>query len=357
MAQLLNEIEWGEPLVPPVAVPEWDAETKRRFGGSQDYWRRVAPIPWLRRACATWMHYPLSALAVRLADIGFLVVSQENSCRYCYGAARAHLRILGYSDRFIGQIEREMQLAELDPKDQAFIRFCRSLARSNPRPGRAEREQMLRLGFSAAEVTETAFYIVDHCFHNRVATFLALPPVLGYERIGSSFLGRLLRPILATANRKSVAMPSDFVADADAPFAQLTGALAGLPAAYLLHETLTAAFASPVLSRRLKALMFGVVARMLECNFCLSQSCHMLREEGFDDSEALACLAALASPKLDATESAVLGWVRETVRYHPGQIQKRTRALAERIGPDATLEAVGIAALANATVRVATLLA
>jgi hypothetical protein len=69
-----------------------------------------------------------------------------------------------------------------------------------------------------------------------------------------------------------------------------------------------------------------------------------------------ACLAALASPKLDARESAILSWVRETVRYQPGQIQKRTRALADAIGMEATLEAVGVASLANATVRLAMLL-
>jgi len=28
MAQLLNEIEWDAPLVPPVVVPEWEAEAK-----------------------------------------------------------------------------------------------------------------------------------------------------------------------------------------------------------------------------------------------------------------------------------------------------------------------------------------
>jgi hypothetical protein len=162
MAQLLAEIEWGPPLAPPVVVPEWETEAKQRFGGISDYLRRVAPIPWLRRACATWMLYPLTALPLRLADLVFLVVAQENSCRYCYGAARAHMRILGHSERVISHIEREMQLAELDEKDQAFIRFCRSLARSNPRPARAERDEMIRLGFSPAEVTEAAFLIVDH---------------------------------------------------------------------------------------------------------------------------------------------------------------------------------------------------
>jgi alkylhydroperoxidase family enzyme len=356
MAQLLGEIEWGPPLTAAVVVPEWETEAKQRFGGSSDYLRRVAPIPWLRRACATWLLYPISALPVRLADLVFLVVAQENSCRYCYGAARAHMRILGHSERFIGHIEREMQLAELDEKDQAFIRFCRNLARSNPRPARAERDEMIRLGFSPAQVTETAFLIVDHCFHNRVATFIALPPELTYERIGRSVLGRLLRPLLARANRRSIPFPVDFVLPEGAPFAGITNTLAGLPAAYLLNETLTGAFESPVLSRRIKALMFGVVARILECRFCLPQTRKLLLEEGFSEGEVDACLAALASPKLDARESAILSWVRETVRYQPGQIQKRTRALADAIGMEATLEAVGVASLANATVRLAMLL-
>jgi alkylhydroperoxidase family enzyme len=356
MAQLLNEIEWGSPLVGPVVVPEWEVEAKEKFGGSSDYLRRVAPIPWLRRTCAAWPLCPISVLPVRLADLMFLVVSQENSCRYCYGAARAHMRILGYSERVISQIEREMQLAELDEKDEAFIRFCRNLARSNPRPARAQREEMIRLGFSQQQVKEAAFLIANHCFHNRVATFLAAPPVLGYERLGRSFLGRLLRPMLATANRRSVPVPADFVAPAGARFASITGALAGLPAAYLLDQTLNGAFDSPVLSRRIKALMFAVVARMLECGFCQPESRKLLQNEGFDARETEACLASLTSPKLDARESAILAWVRETVHYQPSQIQKRTRALSDAIGSEAMLEAVGVASLANATVRIAMLL-
>jgi alkylhydroperoxidase family enzyme len=198
---------------------------------------------------------------------------------------------------------------------------------------------------------------VDHCFHNRVASMLSCPPVAGYERLGRSFLGRLLRPILATANRKSIPVPSDFVAPEDARFARITGALSGLPAAYLLDQALNGAFDSPVLSRRLKALMFSVVARMLECGFCEPESRKLLQAEGLDESEIDACLATLSSPRLDARESAILAWVRETVRYQPGELQRRTRALHEAVGTEALLEAVGAAALANSTVRVAMLLA
>jgi alkylhydroperoxidase family enzyme len=357
MAQLLSEIEWGAPLVPPVVLPEWETEAKQRYGGSSDYTRRVAPIPWLRQTCAAWMLCPLTALPVRLADLSFLVVSQENSCRYCYGAARAHMRILGYPERVIGQIEREMQLAELDETEQAFIRFCRSLARSNPRPARAQREELMRLGLTEQQIKEAAFLIANNCFHNRVASMLACPPVVVYERLGRSILGRLLRPILATANRKSIPVPSDFVAPEGARFARITGALSGLPAAYLLDRALNGAFDSPVLSRRLKALMFAVVARMLECSFCEPESRKLLQSEGFDEAETSACLASLSSPKLDAKESAILAWTRETVRYQPAELQKRTRALCDAVGTGATLEAVGVAALANSTVRVAMLLA
>ena len=338
-------------------MPEWEDEAKRRFGGSSDFLRRVAPIPWLRRSCAAWTLYPITVLPVRLADLMFLVVSQENSCRYCYGAARAHMRILGYSDRVISQIERETQLAELDAKDQAFIRFCRNLARSNPRPAHARAREMIQLGFSPAAITEAAFLIVNHCFHEPVATFLACPPVVVYERLGRSLLGRLLRPMLATANRRSIPVPADFKLPEGAPFAEITNTLSGLPAAYLLHEALTGAFDSPVLSRRIKALMFGVVARMLECRFCRPAEPQgaAAPKDSRRRRRSDPC-GARPRPSSIPSEAAILSWVRETVRYSPGQVQKRTRALGEVIGMEAMLEAVGVAALANATVRLGMLL-
>jgi alkylhydroperoxidase family enzyme len=355
MAQLLGEIEWGDALFEAVVVPEWETEAKQRFMGASDYLRRVAPLPWLRRTCAMWQLYPIAHLPLRLADLAFLVVAQENSCRYCYGAARAHLRILGYSERVIGQIEREMQLAELDEKDQTFLRFCRQLARSNPRPAQEERDQMLRAGFSPEQVAEAAFLVANHSFNNRVATFIAAPPFLMYERLGRSWVGRLLRPMLAVANRKSVPVPKDFAVEPGAPFERITRPLAGHAAAYMLHQALTSAFESPVLARRTKLLVFAVVARMLECRFCTPEALRLLQAEGFDAAEVEACLSALASPRLDPAETAILEWTRETVRYQPLAIQKRTRALMEKIGPQATLEAVGLAALANATVRIAML--
>ena len=49
--------------------------------------------------------------------------------------------------------------------------------------------------------------------------------------------------------------------------------------------------------------------------------------------------------------------MRDTVHYRTPDVQVRTRALLNDIGRDATLEAIGVAALANGTVRLAMLLA
>ena len=90
--------------------------------------------------------------------IGSMVTAQENACRYCYGANRAYMKVLGYSEAFIQSVERDVQLAETDPRELAFIEFCRSLARSRPRPSRGAREKLLSLGYSAPEIAEMAFH-------------------------------------------------------------------------------------------------------------------------------------------------------------------------------------------------------
>jgi hypothetical protein len=53
MAQLLNEIVWGEPILPAVSDPAWEAEVKRRVGHVGEIDRRTAANPWVREICAS----------------------------------------------------------------------------------------------------------------------------------------------------------------------------------------------------------------------------------------------------------------------------------------------------------------
>ena len=63
-------------------------------------------------------------------------------------------------------------------------------------------------------------------------------------------------------------------------------------------------------------------------------------------------LANLASPLLTPAETVIVPYVRETTRYQPAPIQRRGRALRERLDNAVLLETIGISALANMICRV-----
>lgn len=356
MAQLLNEIEWGNPILPAVKDPEWEAEVKADIGHMPDILTRVSRSHWLRKVCLTWVRVPVKEFPSRLGDIGALVVAQENACRYCYGVARSQMRLFGYSEKMISSIERGMHLAELDEKDRSFIRFCRNLSRSNPRPPKADREKLIRLGFTPLAVSEMAFLIANHCLINRVCTFISCPLKSLPEKMEKSLLGRLLRPLVARKIRSHALTDIVPLSEEIASFPGIVQALSGLPVASLLNEALAGAINSNVLSMELKILMFAVVARSMECSFCQSESRNMALDLGFTDTEFKAALSSLTSPRLNEQERKVLSWTRETVHFQTGVMQTRTQNLAKEIDEEVLLEAIGLAALANSIVRLAVLL-
>jgi hypothetical protein len=62
-------------------------------------------------------------------------------------------------------------------------------------------------------------------------------------------------------------------------------------------------------------------------------------------------LANLGAPGLDALESAVLSFARETIRFEPPHIQRHARELSERLSRAAFIELIGVTALANMLCR------
>jgi alkylhydroperoxidase family enzyme len=361
MTQLLNEIEWGEPLLAPDMDPAWEAELKRRGGNASEVDRRIAPSPWLREACLGITVGRACAIPAHLFNVAALVTSQENACRYCYGANRAYMKMLGYSEAYIGRIERDVHLAELDEKERALVSFCRNLARSRPRPALAERDALVRLGYTRAAAHEIALWIALGCFYNRVTILIASPPEQGFEswvsakRRWFAFAGPVLR-VLAARRRRGAADPAATAEVLRAGvFGPVLAPLAGLPGAWIMKGALDGAFASSVLSRATKALMFAIVARTLDCRTSEAEARKLLHGEGFADAEIDEALAMLSSKRLPPAEARLLPWVRSTVHYQTGPIQQQTRALAAALGPAETLEAIGVAALANATVRLAML--
>lgn len=363
MALLLNEIEWAEPIVPAAPDLAWEAEVRRRGGRVFEVDRRIAPSHWLREAAYDVTSYQPREIPERLLRIGSMVTAQENACRYCYGSNRAYMKVLGYSEAFIQSVERDVHLAEIDPRERAFVDFCRNLARSRPRPSRSARERLLGLGYSAPEVAEMAFVISMGCFFNRVSTLIACPPEAKFERLANGPIGRLmgfamhlLRP-LGVGKRKTSSVASPGEAElAAGRFGPILVPLMGLPAAKAMKSALDGAFASDVLNRSTKALMFAVIARTLGCPHCEGEARKMLVGEGLSSIEIDSALATLRSDRLPVGEAGLLSWTRDTVYYDTPTIQRKTRELRDTLGTSRLLEAIGVASLANATVRLAMLL-
>ncbi len=362
MSAVLGEVEWGEPVLPIQRDAAWEEQVKRRGGHVSEADRRTAASPWIRELGLSLTTYKAVAMPAHLLHIGAMVVAQENACRYCYGANRAYLKLLGYSEAYIRRLEREVHEAELDERDRVVIAFARNLARSRPRPSRSACQALVDVGLSPAAVAEVAFLVAVGCFYNRVTTFMACPPERGFERFANGPVGRivglgaaLLRSLKPGGWGGQELLSAGAAKAADGPFGPILAPLAGLPAERIMKDALEGAFASPVLSRPTKALMFAIVARTLECALCENQARGLLDGYGIQAQDVDSALAQLHSDQLPGAESALLSWTRGTVYYDVANIQRETRELAGKVDPKVLLEAIGVAALANATVRLAML--
>ena len=245
---------------------------------------------------------------------------------------------------------RDGQVGELTPAARAALDLARRLTRANPRPGGADFEALVRAGFSRAAAAEVVFAAAGNAITNRVGTLLALPPEPLVSFVASPVF-RLVRPLVAWRMRPKRRAPEPAPRPDDGPCAAVVAALDGSPAAGVLRRTIDGAWASAVLPRRTKTLMLAVIARALGCEHGEGEARRLLAAEELTPAELDGILANLGSPRLDAREARLLPFARETVRYQPAAIQRRTREVAQGLSPEEILEAVGIAALANAVCR------
>lgn len=264
------------------------------------------------------------------------------------------LAILGYDDDTIRRLERDSHVLDLGPPERAALDYGRKLSRANPRPGRAEYEDLLRLGFSPAAIAEIGAVVAGTTFLNRVATLVAFPPE-PFESMTERLFFRILRPFLAWQMRPRHLVAAPPGASNAGPLAAILAPLAGSPTAAGLQRAIDDAWSATALPRRTKALVWGVIGRALGCERSVGEAARMLADVGFSHTDVDDVLANLGSPRLDAREARLVPFARETVRCQPATIQKRLRELATGFDVDALLDVVGIVALANAVGRLSVL--
>ena len=93
MANALEHVGWESCFIEPLPDRALQAYARRRWGYPNPTITYFAPVPWMARAVVDL--HPEYGLLMHLdqavADLVVLVVSQENSCRFCYAAVRALL--------------------------------------------------------------------------------------------------------------------------------------------------------------------------------------------------------------------------------------------------------------------------
>ena len=354
MASPLQDVAWESCLIEPSADRELEAYARRKQGVPNPAVRYFAPVPWLARALVD-LHAEyglLMHLEQSVADLVSLVVSQENSCRFCYAAVRAMLWSQGMSIERIQRVEHDLTRADLPPRTVAALAFGRSQSRSGPATAPAAREALLGAGFSVDEMKEIAFVVASTDFSNRATTITAVP-ARKLERLPERLHMRLLRPLMGRLVRsrhaRGQATPLDRVPPY--PYINLVKAYAGSPIAPALGRTLEEMWASPHLTRRCKLLMLAVVARGLGCEVCGCEVGDALRGEGLTEPAVAQVLTHLDAPELDAVERLLVPFARETIWYEPALLQRRARALRDHLSGPQLLEGIGVASLANGLCR------
>jgi AhpD family alkylhydroperoxidase len=359
-ATALRHVAWESCALERTHDPALESYARRKQGILAPAIPYFAAVPWLARAVidlrpeyGLLMHVDES-----LADLIALVVSQENSCRYCYAAVRMLLWAKGVSTVRIERIEQNLSNPTLSRRTSAAIAFGRSQSRCDAGSAHAAREMLRCEGFSDEEMKEIAYVVAETDFSNRAHTFPAIPAA-SLEEMPDRWHTRLLRPLLKRLlfRNRARGHPTPFEGIPPYPYANVVKAYAGSPIAVALRETLDAMWASPYLTRRCKLLMLAVISRGLGCDACERDVGHALERHGVDRSILARVLMHLDAGELGTDERLLVRFARETIRYEPAAVQKSVRALGRDLSQPQLLEAVGVTAMANGLCRLGAIVA
>lgn len=354
MASALAHVSWEDCLIVPHRDRALETYARRKMGMPFPPVRYFTPAPWLARAIVDL--HPEYGLLMHLdmhqLDILYLVVSQENSCRFCYAAVRMLLWAQGMSEARIQRIEQELSGAALAAKTAAAIAFGRRQSRVGPQGAPEARRILNDAGFGEAEMREVAFVVGMTDFLNRVNTIPAIP-AHRLERMPERPLLRLVRPLVRWMIERQRAHGRETSPERQPayPYAGLVNAYAGSPIAPVLGRVIGEMWESAILTKRCKLLMLAVIARGLGCEVCAVEIGEALRREGLDAAALDQVLTHLDAPVLDDAERALVRFARETIWYEPAALQRRARALRDRIAEAQLIEAIGVTSLANGLCR------
>ncbi|MEX2481236.1 MAG: hypothetical protein WD928_10275 [Gammaproteobacteria bacterium] len=356
MTNPLLQVPWEVCLLEPKQDRALARELKRELGKVPRWSRYFWASPWFAKAAIRleFTNGLLLKLDFDLATLVALVVSRENSCRYCYATIRTVMRMLGLGEARLQAVETELAAGELDPRRAAAVNFARAVNRGHQIDGRGERARLAAAGFAPDEIRELAYVAATMGFMNRVTTIAALPPTL-WERASDSWLMQLSQPLLAPLVKRMLQRGTPVAAAAtESPLsARLRACYKNSPIQSVLADSMRDMWASERLPQRSKLLMLATIAQGIDCAVCAQEIARLADAAALDVGEINRAAAHLDDPTLDSSERQLCEFARESLWYEPQIIQRKARALCEHLGEPRFVEALAIVALGNLLMRLA----
>lgn len=355
----LHDIEWcPTPLTKPCSDPELEQEVKKLTGRVSYATRYLASVPWIVRALAIFDSEHVYTIPENLSHLIGLVVSMENSCRYCYGAGRALLKFVGFKERVIRKLEEDIYKTDFSEKEKAVMDFARKISRADPRVSMEDFKKLEDLGYSKRQITEIVYITAKTIFYNRIGTLSALPPD-PMESFVENPLIKIISPIMSFFFRLGHSGPKEYTTVEFTNHGlgkNVIHLLKGLPGAYNLRTLIDRALASEVVSRRTKALTGYIISRALGCPACEPEFADMLKNEGFSDTDLNDIAMYLTCDQFSVFENKLVQFARDTVRYKPIEIQYKARELCDYVSTAEVLAICGFAGIANTLGRLTMLI-
>lgn len=348
---MLEEIEWEACVLEPRRDAALERDMRQQFGiPAPPILAYFECVPWVARGLVALLSFPRLHVNDALSDLIGLVVAEDNSCRCCYAAHRALMRLQGFSSRRVRELEQGRFKTRIDARDVLALEFARRISRAETDLTN-DRARLRAVGWADDAINEIAAVAAANVFWNRASTIPALP-VAGIERIaafpGLSLLEPLARRLLFPPRRETTPLEREHCVG---PWAFAIEALARLPAGRCLRHIIDEACESPVLPHSSKLLVFAVIARAVNCARSEREAVRLLIEADMAPESVGEVLRHLHSSQLDPTQVAIVEFARESVRYRPSEIQRGAHELRKSLGEGSMVELIGIMALGNALCR------
>jgi AhpD family alkylhydroperoxidase len=199
----MRDVEWDACVLEPRHDRELESYVRRELGAVPPAVPYFTASPWLVRSMAGLSYHcaPLAHLDYELADLVSLVVSQDSSCRYCYGVQRTLMRVHGLPEARIRQIEQNFLEAEIEPRTKVALEFARRFVRASPPVSDADLHALSASGFGGPEIRELAFQAAYSVFMNRLMTTAAIP-VESVERLAEHWALGWIAPFARLVMRR-----------------------------------------------------------------------------------------------------------------------------------------------------------